>query len=152
MSNYHVTVADYPSKQLVGMKVRTSMKNSHQDCPALWQHFGPRIGELLGNRESYGVSVMINEEEFYYWAVVEWEPLSPLPEGMERIDIPAGKYAKCTAPSLNELADVYMYIYGGWPESQDEYTFDEKKACIELYRTGWQPEDALDVYMPLKAK
>ena len=153
MSQFQVTVVDYSAKHLTGTKVRTTMSKAQQDCTALWQSFGPRMGELLsagGYSGSYGVSVMLNAEDFEYWAAVESAPAAAVPAGMANIDLPAGKYAKCAVPSLEKLVDAYMYLYEGWIKSQTEYTYDEKAPCFELYPPNWQMSDAFEVYMPVK--
>ncbi len=154
MSEYKVTVVEYPAKRLVGMKVRTSMHKAQQDCPALWQTFGPRIGELspadCGYPGSYGVSVMLNAEDFDYWATVEM-PSAAVPAGMDCIDIPAGQYATCTVPNLEKLGDAYMYLYGEWPKSQTGCTFNGQAPCFELYPPNWQCQDSFEIFMPLKS-
>ncbi len=156
MSQYQVAIVEYPAKHLTGVKVRTTMQKAHQDCSALWQNFGPRMGELLsagnGCPESYGVSVMLNAEDFDYWAAFETVSSITVPPDMASLDLPAGQYAKCAVSSLEKLGDGYMYLYETWPKSQSEYTFDEQAPCFELYPANWQLTDAFEIYMPLKKK
>lgn len=154
MDNYNVIVIEYPAKRLVGLKVRTSMQKAAEDCPALWMTFGPRISQILsdegGCKGSYGVSVMLNAEEFDYWAAVEMETKNAIPEGMSCIDIPAGLYAKCAVTNLETLGDTLMHIYTEWPKSQKEYIPDEQNPCFELYPANWQPTTPFEVFAPVK--
>lgn len=154
MSNHNVTVVEYPEMHLIGMKVRTTMQKAQQDCPALWQAFGPRCAEILPAGSdctgAYGISVMLTPEEFEYWAAIEANASVAVPQGMGRVDIPAGQYAKCAVPNLGKLGEIYMYLYEEWPKSQKTYTYDEKIPCFELYPQNWKPSDALTVFMPVK--
>ena len=156
MSQYQVTVVECPARHLTGMKVRTTMSKAQQDCSGLWYSFGPRIGELLsadsGCPGSYGISVMLSAEDFDYWAAVETAASIAVPAGMATIDLPAGWYAKCTVPGLEKIGEGYTWLYETWPQSQGEYTYDERAACFELYPANWQPTEAFEIYMPLKQK
>lgn len=156
MSQYQVTIVERPAVHLTGMKVKTTMQKAMLDCPALWQGFGSRIAELqpVGNPcfGSYGVSAMLNAEDFEYWAAIETMPSSAVPAGMATLDLPAGLYACCTIASIEKLGEGYTYLYEAWPDSQSEYTYDERAVCFELYPINWQPTDALEIYVPLKKK
>ena len=154
MDKYNVTVVENPKKHLAGLKVRTSMQNGMTDCPALWEVFGPRMGELLPPGTDctgfYGVSVMLDAEAFDYWAALEVAADAAIPEGMACIDIPAQPYAVCTVPSIDKLGEAYMYIYGDWPKSQTQYMCDEQAPSFELYSATWQPTDPFEIYIPIK--
>lgn len=154
MNQYQVAIVEFPTKHLTGMKTRSTMQNAQQDCSALWQSFGPRMGELLAARsdwpECYGVSVMLSAEAFDYWAAVETLPSTDVPEGMANISLPAGRYAKCTVPNLEKLGEGYMHLYDTWVKSQIEYTCDEQMPSFELYPSNWDPSQPLEIYMPLK--
>ena len=151
MSQFDVTVVDYPRKRLAGLKVRTSMKKAHIDCPAIWQTFGPRIGELSpeGCPGSYGVSVMVNAEDFDYWATIELDPAKAASAGLETIETPAGPYAKVAVPHLEKMGEAYMFIYEDWLKSQTAYAYKADGPCFELYPPDWKPEAAFEIFMPL---
>lgn len=152
--NFEVTVVEFPVKHLVGMKVSTSMQKAQADCPQLWQTFGPRIIELPSmegvNSGAYGISVMLNENEFDYWAAVEANPEIDLPDGMGTIAISAGLYAKCTVLGLEKLGEAFMYLYGPWIQGQKEYTLDMQAPCFELYPQNWRLETVFEIYAPVK--
>lgn len=151
MNDYKVKVVEFPEKRLVGMKVSTTMSKAEVDCPAIWHTFGPRIVEIVSGNcpGSYGLSIMLNEQDFDYWAAVESDFADPLPGGMARIKIPAGLYAKAEVPNLESLGPAYMYLYDKWLKDQSEYTADYKAAGFEFYPPNWQPAEALEIFMPL---
>ena len=126
---------------------------------ALWQAFGPRIAELMGcarlsedNRGSCGVSKMIDEDNFTYWAGIGVESVESLPEGMATMTIPQGWYVKCTAPGIEQLGEALMAIYSQWQDTQDEYVLDMQGVSLELYPENWQITDALEVYASILKK
>ena len=151
MSDYIVTVAEYVKKNLIGLKVRTSMQKAHLDCPALWQSFGPRLDKILpdGCQGSYGLCIMLNPEEFDYWAAVEFDPSSRIPADLEKIELPAGFYAKTTVLNLEKLGPAYTYLYDEWLKSQPGYVTCLEAPCFELYPPDWQVNDAFEIFMPV---
>lgn len=152
-SGFMVSITEFPALSLVGMKVATSMSKARTDCSALWQRFGPRMAELgpiAG--ESYGVSMMLNEQDFEYWAVVPAAASVVPPAGMERLEIPAASYAKCLAPNLEKMTQAFMYLYTEWPKSQTLYAPNEQAPSLERYQPHWKMDDGVEVYMPIKKK
>ena len=152
--SFEITVVEFPATHLIGMKVRTNMQNAQKDCPAIWQTFGPRIIEIPGGdcvgKGAYGISVMVNENDFDYWAAVESQTESPLPDDMDTIDIPAGHYARCSIASLEKLGEAYMFVYGPWIQGQNEFTLDMSGVSFELYPSHWNPGEAFEIYVPVK--
>ena len=149
--SFEISVVEYPAKKLIGTKVRTTMQKAQNDCPALWQSFGPKICTQFSNCQgAFGVSVMVNENDFDYWAAVEPSVETVVPEGMDIIEIPAGLYAKCNVPNIEQLGPAFMFLYGPWVQGQSEYSLDMNGLCFELYPNDWQPTDAFEVYAPVK--
>ena len=151
MSEYTAAVVEYPAKRLVGLKVLTSMKKASVDCPACWQAF-ERFCKCApdGCKGAYGLSFMINAEEFYYWAAVDADLAEDVPEGLERVDIPAGLYAVCRSPNLEKIVEAYSFLYQTWLIGQSEYALNEQAPCFEQYPPNWQLSDAFDVFMPVR--
>ena len=147
---FDITVVEYPEKHLVGVKVRTTMQmqKGMADCPALWESFMPRMGELPSGN-AYGVCVMLNAEDFDYWAALEADVNAAVPEGMACVDVPAGKYAKCTV-DMEKLRDAYTYICTEWEKSQTEYVLDGQAPSFELYQANWQLGDSFEIFAPVK--
>jgi AraC family transcriptional regulator len=147
VSEFKVSVVDVAAKHLTGMKVRTSMTRAKEDCSAIWQNFCPKMTDIY-SKEGYGVSVMLNEQEFDYWAAAD-AGNNPLPEGMGHIDIPAGKYAVCTVPNLDKCGEAYMFIYSTWLGSQTTWKPNMAAPCFELYPADWTPAAPFAVYVPV---
>lgn len=148
MSEFEMTVVDYQAKHLTGIKVRTSMSKAQQDCPAIWEKFCPKIAGIEA-MPSYGVAIMLNEVDFDYWAAVE-APEGQLAADLERVDIPAGKYAVCSVPNLASLGAAYMFIFEKWLASQQTYAHNEQAPCFEMYPAHWHPEAPLSIYVGVK--
>lgn len=153
MMDFQFTVVELPEIQVAGMTVETNMEKAMIDCPALWHTFGPRICSELANcaeisktGESYGISKMIDENRFTYWAAVQTTRINTLPDDFKTMAIPAGLYVKATVPSLEKLGEAMTAMYMQWPQSQTEYQIDMQGVCLELYGLNWQPNDPLEIY------
>ncbi|MCL1892919.1 MAG: GyrI-like domain-containing protein [Holophagaceae bacterium] len=151
--DFKIVIVDYPAKQLVGVKVLTNMKTAIEDCPKAWQNFMPRMTEVCSSpQESFGVSVMLNENDFEYWAAVEMNPQLPMPEGLEMVSIKSGTYACCTVPTIERLGEAYTYIFSTWLQGQSEYVANYEANSFELYQTNWQPSSPFEICMAVKKK
>ena len=157
MSKFTVNIVNRTAISTAGVKVRTNMKNASTDCPKLWQEqFGPRMCSFPANPdfpdESYGVSVMIDCDNFDYWALMPIAKDAAVPEGMDSFTIPGGLYAECPVASLAELGEAFTYVYGEWIALQDKYTLNMQGASLELYRSDFIKTGRLVVYCPLLEK
>ena len=148
---FEVKILEYSAKQLAGMKVRTNMQKSAEDCTKAWAAFMPRMHEVNSQPpESFGVSVMINESEFDYWTALEIAVGSTLPDGMQTVDIFAGTYAMLTVPSIEKLGEAYMHIYTDWLKANPEYALNMGSHSFELYPGNWNPGMGFEIYMPIR--
>jgi AraC family transcriptional regulator len=147
MSGFEVTIVDLAAKQLAGIKVRTSMAKAKQDCPALWQNFCPKMPDIF-TKKSYGISVMLNEQDFDYWAAAE-APEGACPAGLEPVGIPAGSYARCEVANLESIGEGYMFMYQTWLASQGEWKLNVQAPCFELYSANWNPAMPFELFMPV---
>ena len=154
--SFSISIVDYPAKLVAGLRIRTEMQKAKTECPALWHTLVPRMSEISAwqtvPKGIYGVSLMVNESEFDYWAALETSGEDTVPQGMETFSIPAGRYAKCPVASMEQLFEAYMYVYGTWASEQAEYTVNEMAPCFELYSSNWQENDSFEIYVPLKKK
>lgn len=154
METYAVSVVDVPRKQLLGIRKRSTMAKAGEDCPALWQRFGPMIEEFTARGGSclgtYGACAMVGPHDFDYWAALEPGSSAVSLAGTEQVDIPAGRYAKCRVPNLSALGDVYMYLYQRWPGEQKDFAVDCQRISFEAYPERWQVADSFDVYIPVQ--
>lgn len=154
--DFQFTVVELPAIKIAGITVATDMANAAKDCPALWENFGPRIcGELSScadiakTGESYGISKMIDENRFIYWAAVPVNTIDSLPADFDSMTIAAGYYVKGIAPNLEQLGQAFTAMYMQWPATQQEYQLDMQGICFELYRGDWQPSDPIEIYASL---
>lgn len=154
MSEYSVTVTEYAAKRLIGIAGRTSMAKANIDCPALWQAFCPHFDKLGPQKGpgSYGASVMINTEEFVYWATVEWAVEKPVPEGLDSLMVPAGPYARLTVLDLARVSEAYTFMYETWLSGRTEFSYAMDRPCLEFYPDGWKMNDPFEILMPLVKK
>ena len=148
MSGFEVTVVDFAAKQLVGIKVRTTMAKAKEDCSALWHSFCPMM-QKINESEGYGISVMLNEQDFDYWAAAE-APKGACPAGLEPVELPAGDYARCVVPNLESIGAGYMYMYQTWLAAQGDWKLNEQAPCFELYPAVWNPDMPFELFMPVK--
>ena len=119
--------------------------------------------------DAYGVSTNGAEDmTFTYWAtldvpfdmlqspnyvVVSARPPVPIRiEGLATIDIPAGRYAVATVPSLAALPGAYGHLYDAWPETQTEYDIDFDSPSFELYPAAWRDGDPLRLFVPVRRR
>ena len=152
MSDYTVKVVHREAVKAVGLKTRTSMAKAADDCPRLWQDdFGPRMPEVASFPDcSYGISVMVEDDIFDYWAAMPLRPGDPIPPNMTAIDLPDGQYAEVYLKSLNDLICAYQHLFSAWlPDSG----YDLGNApSYELYPADHLETGCLALYMPVQAK
>lgn len=150
---YNINVVNCEPMKIVGLKVRTNMATSADDCPQLWgASFGPRMKEVASfPAPSYGVSTMVDEVNFDYWAAMPWREGDPIPAGMEVMELPGGFYAECHLESLKDLAMAYQYMFSVWPQLQSGYEYYDAPS-YELYPQDYAETGRLSLYMAVKKK
>ncbi|MCD8349421.1 MAG: GyrI-like domain-containing protein [Planctomycetaceae bacterium] len=157
MSQFAVTIEECPAIRCAGLKVRTTMQKASTDCPALWQKdFGPRMESFPADpqfpQQSYGASVMLDSDNFDYWALMPLAPGADVPDGMDIFTLPAGPYATAKIAGLNQLGDAFTYVYGEWIASQENYTLNMQGVSYELYTFDFMTTGELSIYCPLLQK
>lgn len=133
------------------MHDRISMQNN--TTPQLWQAFGPRLGEIKGrvSPNSYAIQVydkditfssFTPETRFEMWAAIQVADNAPAPEGMEVIEIPAGRYAvfihRGTASTYS--ATTSRYIFQEWLPAST-HTLDQRPH-FQVMPPGYRPDDS----------
>ncbi len=155
MTTFSVSVSHRPPVRLFGLFVRTSMADAFKDCPDLWEKvFAPRMHEVSGKKPgeyapSYGISIMLDAQRFDYWAAMPAREGLALPEGMGEIELPAGLYASCLAPSLAQLGEAYTYLYETWPKTAPGYAPNMQAPCFEYYDERYLESGVFEVCMPV---
>ena len=141
------TIIDFPETRLIGLPVRMSFVNDRTG--QLWRGFrsvAPTIGERIGS-ESYSVKVYDSSysfaafdpaAEFDKWAAVAVNDDAAVPEGLESLTIPAGKYAEFVHIGPASAAPrTFGYIFGEWlPASQFEL---DLRPHFEILPEGYDP-------------
>lgn len=118
-----------PAFHVVGMCGWFESGSGPKEIPALWDRFGPRIGDVPNKVEDfacYGVCFGDNspapgtEGDFFYLAAAEVKSLRKIPSDMVGKTIPACSYAVFThRTGLTGLVDAIRWVWGTWlPKSK----------------------------------
>jgi len=151
--SYKVTVGEQPARRLAGLSKRLNMRDSHKECPILWEKFMPIMKELapIAGEGSFGVSVNMDEKgDFDYWAAVAVTQDSIVPSGINCMDVKGGKYAQLVVTNLANVSEAYQYIYTEWGKTQNDYRIDFTAACLEFYPKEWKDGDPVTIHVPLQ--
>jgi predicted transcriptional regulator YdeE len=154
-TDFEIAVIDYPAKRLAGFRTQTTIPAASYDCSPLWQRFYSETKKLPGwkNKKSYGLFIKTNPYiSLDFWTASEVASGVPVPEGMDVLELPPGKFVRCLVPMASDILMAYHTVYSTWYLSQQEYDIDMQSACFELYPPKWTPNDAFDLFVPLKIK
>jgi predicted transcriptional regulator YdeE len=154
-TDFEIAVIDYPAKRLAGFRTHTTIPAASYDCSPLWQRFYFETKNLPGwkNKKSYGLFIKTNPYiSLDFWTASEVSSGVLIPEGMDVLELPPGKFARCLIPMASDTLMAYHTVYSTWFLSQKEYDIDMESACFELYPPKWTPNDAFDLFVPLKIK
>ncbi len=151
-----------PEKIIVGQHVQMSLvENKTQE---LWKAFGPRRKEIenLSCHGSYSIQVydegFLNQKFtprtlFYKWAGVAVQNTLKVPEAMEVLRIPDGKWAVFQYQgTTSEFYKMAQYIYEEWLPSS-EYQLDHRPHFEYMppdYLGPMHPEATEEVWIPIK--
>jgi len=153
-------IVDSPGFQLVGMALETSL--SDYRAAELWRAFQPLSRGIAGiGAERYHVKVFGADydlsspdptQTFTIWACASVPEGLPLPEGMERLLIPAGHYGvfRHVGPAAAFPRTLGM-IYGAWMPSSG-YAATTERPHFEVMPPGYDPTspDATEeIWIPL---
>ncbi len=129
-----------PALTIIGMKHHGKIEGDA--IPQLWGRFMSRMGEINAVNPAicYGVSDNYDETTgvMDYFAAVEVADATQAPKDMERITLPAQRYAvfTCTLPTMHS---TYEQIYGTWLPSSGYRRGPGPE--FELYDESFNPED-----------
>ena len=140
---------DFPETHLAGVCLR--MSHVRDRTSELWRAFRSATPSIAGRvgRESFSVRIYDDRysftrfdptAEFNKWAAAEVGADAVFQDGLERLVIPAGRYAEflhvgpaATAPK------TFGYIYGEWLPASG-YDLDERPH-FEILPEGYDPFD-----------
>jgi AraC family transcriptional regulator len=149
---------------LVGLNIQTSL--SENKTRELWQAFGPKQREIqkrVNPEEKWSVEIyepgfkMMNftpQSRFEKWAAVEVTDSEDIPEGMDSLVIPEGKYAVFTYKGLHkDFPDFARYIFGEWLPSSG-YQLDDRphfEIMDKRYHGPMDPESEEEIWIPISS-
>ena len=146
--------------KLIGM--RKVMSFTHNTTFQLWNSFMP-LKKDIGNFQGHGLySVQLYPDSFFRnfdplaefekWAAMEVADFSNLPEGMETLEIPAGRYTVFHYKGSHENAQAfYSYIFQKWLPASG-YTLDNRphfEVMGEKYQHG-SPDSEEEIWIPIQ--
>lgn len=156
-------IIDFPETRLIGSVIRMSFLNDRTS--ELWRGFGavrPTIAGRIGG-ESYSVKVYDASysfasfdpaAEFDKWAAVAVNGVADIPDGMESLTVPAGRYAEFihVGPAM-AAPKTFGYIFGEWlPASEFEL---DRRPHFEIPPEDYDPfgGDATErVLIPIRSR
>tara|TARA_R110000868_G_scaffold37111_10_gene131548 strand:+ start:36226 stop:36726 length:501 start_codon:yes stop_codon:yes gene_type:complete len=155
-------VIDQSERLFVGLNIRTSL--SENKVKKLWQSFGPKRKEINHQitLDSYSIEIyepgseMINftpNTKFEKWATVQVSEFEAVPEGLETLVIPKGKYAVFIYKGLHsEYPKFAQYIFSEWLPSSD-YELDDRphfEVMGNKYFGPMNPDSEEEIWIPIK--
>lgn len=136
--------------RVVGMSLRSSVETISA-IPPLWQDFSAREAEVPGAvlGTAYGVCHDADEAgTFTYMAAIE--ATGPM-EGMDMLDIPAGKYAVFT--HRGHISDFLKLVYTAWNKGLSDAGLTPTMAPdFEVYDQRFDPKTGrgeVELYIPI---
>lgn len=140
------------------------MSRANDKTPQLWQSFMPRRKEITGAEldsfysvniypNNYNPATFLPTHEFLKWAAVTVESEPEIPNGMETLVIPEGKYAVFQHKGpMPKFIENIMYIFNQWlPNS--EFELDDRPHFELLPNNYPGPMDANaeeEIWVPVK--
>jgi len=142
-------IIELAGTRLLGSRVRTSFVNDRTS--ELWRRFRTVSSTVSGRIGGESYSVKVYDEsysferfdptaEFDKWAAVAAGDDADVPEGLELLIIPAGKYAEFVHVGPASAAPrTFGYIFGVWlPASEFEL---DLRPHFEILPEGYDPFD-----------
>lgn len=125
--------------------------------PALWDRFNQRCAELTGLSQPvayFGVCERIDNESFRYFAGGGTEPGASLPQGMERMTVPAQRYARFT--HVGPISSFGQTLSEIWENLESRWQLKPTHGPdLELYDERFNPDNnaspksEVDIYIPI---
>ncbi len=148
---------------LVGIKIETNLQKN--ESVALWKKFKPRVKEISHKKNDRFYSVQnyfefdpiqfTSETVFDKWAAVEVENEDKLPEGMQKLVIPAGIYATFVhRGTVMDFSKSLYYFFSQWLPNSD-YVLENHphfEVFDHRYLGPQNPDSIEDVFIPIKLK
>lgn len=138
--------------RVVGLSTRCTFETNFA-IPNLWMEFVPRLPEIPQSvpDTTYGVCCDVEADgHFRYVAGVE-SKAERLPDGMDFVDIRAGRYA--VFKHVGDLSDLRRTVYTIWNKALPDAGLEPAKAPdFELYDKRFHPETGdglVEIWIPI---
>lgn len=157
-------IVDIESKDLVGISLHTSLADDKTGL--LWKRFMKNKSDIKNAKSNDLYSVQVYDEGFMEgnfnsqsvfekWAAMEVEDFSELPEGLQGLKLPAGKYAVFLHEGTSKgFADTAKFIFEDWlPNS--EYKLEDRphfEIMGDDYKGPENPESKEHIYIPVQSR
>ena len=146
------TIVDYPAVRVIGLAWHCQDAGTIAE---LWQRFLPREAEirpLVPIFGSFGVCQPLADGQWHYLAALPVLDDTPLPDGMQGLTIPAGRYAMVEHHgTVDTLPETFRAAFSEWlpaaglqPAEGIEFEF-----CGERFLGPQHPDSVVEIYIPL---
>lgn len=152
-----------PATELIGMKVEMSLIANKTG--ELWRNFMPRRKEIQNpaSTDLYSIEIYKNTDYFKEfdparmfekYAAVPVSRLNQVPDGMEEISLPAGKYAVFNYKGdSSQVGDFYRQIFEKWlPQSGYSLASRPHFAVMGDKYKNADPESEEEIWIPIQMK
>ena len=162
--NSEPEIKEMQAKKLIGIRISTSLADDKTSL--LWNRFMKLRGSIenitgkdLYSVQEYGEIFMSGEfdtqSEFKKWAATEVSDFNETPKGLQKLEIPAGKYAVFIHEgTAKKFAESSRYIFNEWlPES--DFNLDDRPHFEILgvdYKGPENPDSKEEIWIPVKEK
>jgi predicted transcriptional regulator YdeE len=159
----HMQIVHKGEMKLVGIKVVGRRSELSHRVPMAWLELVAKLGAVenkVGPELFYGVfpeSDQLNDGVggvYTYWVATEVSAFSAVPEGMDTMTIPAGRYALGTVEgAAQQIESAYVNLYGSireqaLPIHAEGYGFELYDAKRQAPTPPYERFD-FDIYVPL---
>jgi AraC family transcriptional regulator len=148
-------------KTLIGKRLRMSLADNR--TAELWRSFmpvrkqisytaGPDLYSIQFYSEDY-FTAFSPLREFEKWAAIEVTAIDTIPDGMEKVELPGGKYAVFAYKGSGNDPTIFQYIFTSWLP-QSAYRLDNRphfELLGEKYKND-DPDSEEEIWIPVTAR
>ena len=151
-----------PTRLVIGMHQAASLVAESRTAQ-LWQAFMPRLQEIRNRPNEELMALQVYPEgyfgpafsptlEFQEWAGVEVSSADDVPEGMEVLTIPGGRFARFVYKGMaKDFGELARYMYSEWLPQSGERAAEKAHFQVmgKKYLGHESPESEEEVFVPL---
>ena len=160
--NPEISLLSFTPITLIGLYATTSLAGA--GTPALWRNFGPRIKEIGNRADDWRYSLRVYpadlsldrltpDTEYREWAAVAVQEGTPVPDGLESLELAGGLYVRCLHRGLpGEIGNTVNFLFGQWLPTSG-YDVDNSRPHFERMAPDYRPDDPEaqeEMYVPLR--